>query len=127
MEIVKLTKDEIETLVEVIVRRCYENYEFHFYNGKDFRLFRYDSIPTIVDESFFEILPRFAEIEDKIYIEETQTEEICEKIKESLNCDYEVFDEDSFFEALYDYEYNRNHNNLIDWKNWVGGCETPPL
>ena len=55
MEIVKLTKDEIETLVEVTARRCYENYEFNFWNGEEVRLFRYKTINTIVDETFFEI------------------------------------------------------------------------
>ena len=114
MEIVKLKDYEIETLVGVIARRCYENREFQILNREKVHLFKYETISEIVDESFFEIMPRFAENEDEIYIEETQMEEICEKIEKSLNCDYEVFDEDDFEEALYDYEYSRNPNNWID-------------
>lgn len=114
MKIVKLKEFEVETLIAVIVRHCYENHEFHFHNGEEVRLLRYESIPTIVDESFFEILPRFAENEDEIHIEETQMDEIYEKIKKILNSDYEVFDKDDFEEALEDYEYNSNHSNWID-------------
>ena len=110
MEIVKLKEYEIETLIEVIARRCYENCELQTRNGDDFGLFTYDLIPTIVDESFFEILPRFAENEDEIHIEEMQMDEICEKIKKSLNCEYEVFDKDTFEEA----EYNNDLYDLID-------------
>ena len=105
MEIVKLTENEVETLVGVIARRCYENYEFHFWNGEGVRLFSYGEIPQIVEESFFEILPRFAEVEDAICIEEAQMEEICEKIEKILKSVYEVFDKD-------DYEYNHNTENL---------------
>ena len=107
MEIVKLKDYEIETLVGVIARRCYENREFQILNREEFSLFKFKSIPTVVDESFFEILPRFAENEDEIYIEETQMEEICKKIEKSLNCEYEVFDKDNFEEASADYKYSR--------------------
>ena len=107
MEIVKLTENEVEILVGVLARRCYENYEFQFWNGEGVRLFPYGEIPQIVEESFFEILPRFAEVEDAICIEEAQMEEIVEKIEKNLKMAYEVFDKE-------DYEYNHNPENL-DW------------
>ena len=104
MEIVKLTENEVEILVGVLARRCYENYEFQFWNGEGVRLFPYGEIPQILEESFFEILPRFAEVEDAICIEEAQMEEICEKIEKILKSVYEVFDKEDFEEAFADYE-----------------------
>ena len=103
MEIVKLTKDEIEILVAIVARRCYKDYEFQFWSGEEVRLFPYGEIPEIVDESFFEILPRFAEVEDAICIEEAQMGEICEKIEKILKSVYEVFDKEDFEEAFVDY------------------------
>ena len=104
MEIVKLTENEVETLVGVIARRCYENYEFLLCNGEGVLLFPYGEIEQIVDESFFEILPRFAEVKDALFIEEAQMEEICEKIEKILKSVYEVFDKEDFEEAFADYE-----------------------
>ena len=101
----KLSKDEIEILVSVLALCCYENYEFQFFNGEGVRLFPYGEIPQIVEESFFEILPRFAENEVEICIDETQMEEIVEKIEKILKSVYEVFDKE-------DYEYNHNPENL---------------
>lgn len=114
MQTVKLKDCEFETLVEVIARRCYADCDFQILNGEEVSLFRFDLIHTIVDESFFEILPRFAENEDEIYIEEMQMEEVCEKIKKILNSDYEVFDKDNFEEALDDYEYDLDNYYWID-------------
>ena len=102
---IKLTKDEIEILVAIVDRRCYKDFEFQFRNGEGVRLFPYGEIPKIVEESFFEILPRFAEVEDAICIEEAQMEEIVEKIEKILKSVYEVFDKE-------DYEYNHNPENL---------------
>ena len=107
MEIVKLTEYEVKTLIEAIASHCYENCKSEFKNGEKVYLFKFESISEIVDESFFEILTRFAENEDEIYIEETQMEEICKKIEKSLNCEYEVFDKDNFEEASADYKYSR--------------------
>ena len=115
MQIVKLTENEIEILVAIVARRCYKDYEFQFWNGEEVRLFPYGEIPEIVDESFFEILPRFTKNEDEIHIEETQMEEICEKIKKSLEGYYEVFDKDDFDDDDFDdYEYNNNPSNWND-------------
>ena len=92
----KLSKDEIEILVSVLSLCCYENYEFQFFNGEGVRLFPYGEIEQIVNESLSEILPRFAENEVEICIDETQMEEIVEKIEKILKSVYEVFDKEDF-------------------------------
>ena len=111
MKTVKLTKAEIETLVEATARDCYENCEFFTWKGGEVRLFRFKSIYNIVDVSFFEILPRFAENKDDNYIEARQMDEIYKSITKVLEDDYGVFDKDDFEDALDDYEYNRNPKN----------------
>ena len=112
MEIVKLTKSEVKELVEVIANRCYKNAEVEHLNGCQVSLFDFSKIEQIVDESFFEILPRFAEFEDEICIDDCQMDEICEAIAKKLEGDYEVCDLVNFHEAREDYEYNRNPKNL---------------
>ena len=114
MKTVKLTKAEIETLVEVTARHCYENCEFYTWNGAEVRLFRFKSIYNIVDVSFFEILPRFAKNKDENYIEARQMDEIYKSITKKLEGDYEVFDKDDFEDALEDYEYDDDLYNWID-------------
>ena len=114
METVKLTKDEIELVISVTSNYCYENCKSEFKNGEKVRLFQFENISEIVSESFFEILPRFAECEDEIYIDETQMEEICEAITKELEGDYEVCDLVNFYEAREDYEYTRNPKNWIN-------------
>ena len=111
MQIVKLTKEEVEILTDSISYRCYKNYEFEFLNGEEIRLFRFKEIPAIVDESFFEILPRLAEVEDEIYIEETQMEEICGLIEKKLESEYEVFSREDLDEALDEWRYNNDPYN----------------
>ena len=110
METAKLTKNEIELVISVTSNHCYANCKSEFKNGEKVRLFQFETISEIVSESFFEILPRFAECEDEIEIDETQMEEICEAIAKELEGDYEVCDSVNFYEAREDYEYNR--------KNW---------
>lgn len=111
MEIVKLTKNEVKELSEVIAAHCYENVEVEYLNGCQVSLFGFSKIEEIVNESFFEILPRFAEIEDEICIEACQMDEICEAIVKKLEGEYEVCDSVNFYEAREDYEYNRNPKN----------------
>ena len=111
METVKLTKSEVKELSEAIVKHCYENAKVEYLNGCRVSLFDFSKIEQIVDESFFEILQRFAENEDEIHIEETQMDEICEAIAKELEGEYEVCDSVNFYEAREDYEYNRNPKN----------------
>ena len=115
METVKLTKSEVKELSEAIVKHCYENAKVEYLNGCRVSLFDFSKIEQIFDEIFFETLPRFAEVEDEFYIDETQMEEICEKIAKELEGEYEVCDSVNFYEAREDYEYNFNRNP----KNWI--------
>ena len=114
METVKLTKDEIELVISVTSNHCYKNCKSEFKNGEKVRLFQFENISEIVSESFFEILPRFAEVEIEIEIDETQMEEICNSIEQELQKEYEVFSKEEYDEMYAELLYNNNPKNL----NW---------
>lgn len=111
MGIVQLTKSEIKELSEAIAKYCSENAEVEYLNGCEVTLFDSSKIDQIIDESFFEILPRFAEGEDEIEIEGCQMDEIYKSIIKKLEDDYEICILVNFYEAREDYEYNRNPKN----------------
>ena len=103
-----MTESEVEELLEVIAKRCYKICDVEYLNGNQVLLFNFNEIKLIVDENFFEILPRFAEVEDEIYIDKFQMAEICEASAEKLKGEYGVCDRADFNEAREDYEYNCN-------------------